>query len=390
MENRDLSKTQNLERQMAMLLCLSVAGGLCDQNVYPSVGTLFVHELDPEVYQQQFLNKSGNERAHAVSFAANLQGFPDLPRWIRYTQRTPGHSAYLYGTPTKPGRQVIEVTAYNRHTYETLRERIVFHTRLATEMPPPYQAEFLVKNLDVEEMLPPESRHSFQVFLQDFWRLPKLPVINVTSALDKGGRVPLPLPERKEGVFIQVGSVVPFPKCMSDTRSPQIRRQCWEGRAPRLCPELSQENFIIDWCNVSLVADPEPSPPPPNIEALEFEGEFNPPAETLEEINYFPDYLLTLLLPALIALLLCVLLSYIMCCRREGVEKRDAETSELQLVHQQSIFSNTEELRKMASDRDVPRPLSTLPMFNARNGQRTSPMELTGDSSRVPLILSQQ
>ncbi|XP_018408239.1 PREDICTED: alpha-sarcoglycan [Nanorana parkeri] len=373
-------------------LCL--VGSLCDQNVYPKVGTLFVHKLDAEDYQQQFLNKSGNERTQPISFRANLEGFPDLPGWLRYTQRSPWHSGYLYGSPTSPEKHIIEIKVYNRHTFEMLREKIVFHIRSADDVPPPYRAEFLVENMDVEEMLPPEAQHSFQVPLQAIWNTQRLSIINITSALDKGGRVPLPLPGRKEGVFIKVGSVIPFSECMYDTQNLQTRQQCQQGQKPVLCQELLPNDFVIDWCNVTLVSSrssPIPLQTPPTAAiTLDFEGDFNPPPDTLEETNYIPDYLLTFLLPTLIALLLCALLSYIMCCRREGVEKRDDNTAELQLVHQQSIFSNTEELRKMAASRDFPRPLSTLPMFNACTGEGTSPMDLAGDSARVPLILAQQ
>ncbi|KAM4031243.1 alpha-sarcoglycan [Anomaloglossus baeobatrachus] len=374
--------------RLTVPLWLCLLGCLCDQNVYPSVGTLFVHKMDAQDYQQHFLNKSG--RPPSITFRANLMGFPDLPGWLRYTQRSPWHSGYLYGSPTKPGKHVIELTVYNRNSFEIFREKIIFHIITATDVPPLYEAEFLISNVDVEEMLPPEARHNFQVPLQDIWHTQRLSVINVTSALDKGGRVPLPLPGLKEGVFVKVGSVVPFPECLYETQKPQIQQQCKEGKRPVLCPGLLANDFNIDWCNVTLVDESGPSPSPPSLEPLEWDAEFNPPSDTLGETDYMPDYLLTMLLPILIALLLCILLTYIMCCRREGVQKRDAESSELQLVHQQSIFSNTEELRHMASNRDVPRPLSTLPMFNARTGQRTSPMDLSGDSARVPLILSQQ
>ncbi|XP_075702499.1 alpha-sarcoglycan isoform X2 [Rhinoderma darwinii] len=327
-------------------------------------------------------------RPQPISFRANLVGYPDLPRWLRYTQRSPWHSAYLYGSPTMPGKHVIEVTKYNRNTFEILGEKIIFNILSATEVLPPYEAEFLIDNVDIEEMLPPEAQHNFQVSLQELWNTQKLSIINVTSALDKGGRVPLP--GLKEGVFVKVGSVVPFPECLYETQKPQIRQQCKEGKRPVICPKLLANDFSIDWCNVTLVDEPKSSPTPRSSGPLEWDGEFNPPSDELGETNFLPDYLLTMLLPIFIALLLCVLLSYIMCCRREGVQKRDAEASEIQLVHQYSIFSNTEELRHMAANRDVPRPLSTLPMFNIRTGQRTSPMELSGDSARVPLILSQQ
>lgn len=40
----------------------------------------------------------------------------------------------------------------------------------------------------------------------------------------------------------------------------------------------------------------------------------------------------------------------------------------------------------MAGSRDVPRPLSTLPMFNVRTGQRINPLPGAADGARVPLL----
>lgn len=58
----------------------------------------------------------------------------------------------------------------------------------------------------------------------------------------------------------------------------------------------------------------------------------------------------------------------------------------IQLVHHSSIHGDTRELRRMAGSRDVPRPLSTLPMFNVRTGQRINPMPGPRDGARAPLL----
>ncbi|XP_053556069.1 alpha-sarcoglycan isoform X2 [Bombina bombina] len=377
------------------LLLVSLPGCLLEKNVYLSLGSLFVHKLDTDYFQQQFpsiQNNYDDARTDPITFRANLEGFPDLPRWLRYTQRSPKHHAYLYGSPTEPGKQVIEVTAYNRQTFETVRERIIFNIQSSTDIQIPYKAEFLILNWDVEEMLPPEAQLDFQGPLRDVWGLQRLTVINITSALDKGGRVPLPIPGMKEGVYIKLGSELPFPDCLLESKRPQNLQLCQEGREPLIsCSTRLPEKFHIDWCNLTMDLG-SPTSQPPEVGAYELEGggEFMPPSDSLEERNYIADYLLTLLLPTLIALLLCAVLSYIMCCRREGVEKRDAETSDIQLIHQHTIMTNTEELRHMAATRDVPRPLSTLPMFNVRTGQRVPPIQPHQDSARVPLILSQQ
>ncbi|CAH2302698.1 alpha-sarcoglycan isoform X1 [Pelobates cultripes] len=382
--------------RLAVILCLSLSSGLCDQIIYPFVGTLFVHELDTEYFQHQFPSIKNNydvAQMDPMTFRANLEGFPDLPRWMRYTQRSPTHKAYLYGSPTETGKQVIEVTAYNRQTFETVKQRFIFNILPSPALQTPFQAEFLIANLDVEEMLPPEAQLDFQAPLQAVWGAQRTTILNITSALDKGGRVPLPLPGHKEGVFIKLGSDVPFSDCLIESQAIEARQLCQKRGQPILsCNNQFANRFQIDWCNTSLIYFSAPLPTqPPHLYSgiMDDESEFNPPSETLEETYYLTDYLLTLLLPTLIALLLCAFLSYIMCCRREGIEKRDGETSAIQLVHQQSIFSNTEELRHMAGNRDVPRPLSTLPMFNVRTGERASPRQLHDDSARVPLILSQ-
>lgn len=58
----------------------------------------------------------------------------------------------------------------------------------------------------------------------------------------------------------------------------------------------------------------------------------------------------------------------------------------IQLFHHTTIHGDTMELRHMATSRDVPRPLSTLPMFNVRTGQRINPMPGSSDGACVPLL----
>lgn len=114
--------------------------------LHPLVGRVFVHTLDHETFLH--LPEHVGERARwapggaggawpragegycrvsnplsslplavpptvPVTYHAHLQGHPDLPRWLRYTQRSPHHPGFLYGTPTPEdrGQQVIEVSA---------------------------------------------------------------------------------------------------------------------------------------------------------------------------------------------------------------------------------------------------------------------------------------
>lgn len=56
-----------------------------------------------------------------------------------------------------------------------------------------------MRSHDVEEVLPSTPTSRFLTALGGLWEPGELQVLNITSALDCGGRVPLPIEGRKEG-----------------------------------------------------------------------------------------------------------------------------------------------------------------------------------------------
>ncbi|XP_027524658.1 LOW QUALITY PROTEIN: alpha-sarcoglycan [Corapipo altera] len=384
----------------AMALGMSQAT-LPDQHVLPDhrisseTGNVFVHELERELFQEAFPTGSEDDDAAPITFQAHLRDHPDLPRWLRYLQRDPCQPGYLYGCPTasEVGTHTIEVLAYNRRTYATVSQRLVITVVPAPGGDPPYQGEFLVGNRNVEELLPEAAREMFLQGSAGVWERGDLQVINVTSTLDRGGRVPLPIEGRKEGVYVKVGSHSPFSPCLESAVSPQSRFRCSLGQQPLAsCYDTFAPHFSIRWCNLTLLRVwPSPTTLGPvwGSGVLEEDGDFQPPTRCPPQ-DLLPGFLVTLLVPLVVAALLCLLLGHLMCCRREGVRKRDLQTSDIQLVHHTTIHGDTEELRHMAGSRDVirdvPRPLSTLPMFNVRTGQRINPMPSPRDGARVPLL----
>uniref|UniRef100_A0A8D2HNJ8 Epsilon-sarcoglycan n=1 Tax=Urocitellus parryii TaxID=9999 RepID=A0A8D2HNJ8_UROPR len=175
-----------------------------DRNVYPSAGVLFVHVLEREYFKGEFppYPKPGEISNDPITFNTNLMGYPDRPGWLRYIQRTPYSDGVLYGSPTaenvgKP--TIIEITAYNRRTFETARHNLIINIMSAEDFPLPYQAEFFIKNMNVEEMLASEVLGDFLGAVKNVWQPERLNAINITSALDRGGRVPLPINDMKEG-----------------------------------------------------------------------------------------------------------------------------------------------------------------------------------------------
>nr|KAF6338471.1 sarcoglycan epsilon [Pipistrellus kuhlii] len=311
-----------------------------DRDVYPSAGVLFVHVLERESFKGEFppYPKPGEISNDPITFNTNLMGYPDRPGWLRYIQRTPYSDGVLYGSPTaenvgKP--TIIEITAYNRRTFETARHNLIINIMSAEDFPLPYQAEFFIKNMNVEEMLASEVLGDFLGAVKNVWQPERLNAINITSALDRGGRVPLPINDMKEGVYVMVGADVPFSSCLREVENPQNQLRCSQEMEPVItCDKKFRSQFYIDWCKISLVDKTKQVSTFQEVirgeGILPDGGEYKPPSDSLKSRDYYTDFLITLAVPSAVALVLFLILAYIMCCRREGVEKRNMQTPEEQ------------------------------------------------------------
>ncbi|XP_049606885.1 epsilon-sarcoglycan isoform X2 [Syngnathus scovelli] len=363
-----------------------------ERNVYPSAGVLFVHVLEREYFKGEFPHypKSDDSANDPITFNTNLLGYPDRPGWLRYIQRTPNSDGVLYGSPTAEhvGKAtVIEITAYNRRTFETARNNLVINIMATEEFPLPYQAEFYIKNMNVEEMLASEVLGDFLGAVKNVWQPERLNAINITSALDRGGRVPLPINNLKEGVYVMVGADVPFSSCLREVESPHNQLRCSQEMEPVIsCDKKFRAQFHIDWCKLSLVDVNKVVPvyvtrPEPGPGVLPEFGEYNPPSESLKSRDYFTDFIVTLAVPSAVALVLLLMLGYTMCCRREGV---------IQLVHHSSIQKSTKEMRIMSKNREISWPLSTLPVFNPVSGEVVPPIHPDNyETTSMPLMRTQ-
>ncbi|XP_048871388.1 alpha-sarcoglycan isoform X1 [Brienomyrus brachyistius] len=387
--------------ELCLTVCLaSLLAVHADIKVFTQVGQLFVHELHRETFQgdfEPFLKHYGRVYDDPMVFKCNKQYFPDLPHWLRYTQRHPMDNGFLYGTPFEEdqGKNVIEITVINKRSYDTFRDRMVI-TVGPSGKKMPYQAEFFIPLREIEKVLPSTVQDDIKQDIQKMWGTHRLILVNISSALERGGRVPLPLPGHYEGVYVKLGSEQPFSDCLLRIERAEHWQQCRAtGKASTDCTVCSNPSNCITWCNTTLIDLSKPPPPPPaptrGSGILEAQGFYDPP-ESPPTHDYFPAYIGMVIVPLVLIALLCAVLAYIMCCRREGVDKRDAKTADIQLYHHHTIHSDTDELRSMADIRQASRPQSTLPMFNARTGERMPPLQrqFDADSPHIPLIMAQQ
>uniref|UniRef100_A0A3Q2V7G8 Sarcoglycan, alpha n=2 Tax=Haplochromis burtoni TaxID=8153 RepID=A0A3Q2V7G8_HAPBU len=334
--------------------------------------------------------KSGILYNDPIIFKCNKQNFPDLPEWLRFTQRNPYDNGFLYGTPMSPGKSIIEIYATNQRSYDTVRHLLII--KVVPDKILPYQVEVFIKLREIEKVLPSTVQDEIKQDLQKLWDTETLEMINITNALDRGGRVPLPLAGHFEGVYVKVGSEEYFSKCLLRVLTPENKKQCKEEakiKVPGECHFCINPSNCITWCKTELfdLTKMKPKPPAPTMGSGILEaGEDFKPLESPPNRDYFPDYIVTVIVPLILAIILFLLLAYIMFGRREGIGKRNARTNQIQLYHHYTIHENTDELRTMAGNRGVPPPLSTLPMFNSRTGDRASPLQ----SDSIPLIMAQQ
>ncbi|NXH31301.1 SGCA protein, partial [Myiagra hebetior] len=311
--------------------------------------------------------------AAPVTFRAHLWDHPDLPRWLRFAQRDPGQPGFLYGCPLAPelGTHSVQVLAQNRRSFATASQRLLISVAPAPGGDAPFQAEFLVGNRNVEELLPEAAREMFLQASAGVWERGDLHIINITSALDRGGRVPLPIEGRREGVYVQVGSHSPFSPCLASAVSPQSRSRCHRGQRPLAsCYDTFAPHFSIRWCNLTLQrGDPK--------------DEGQTPITTHRPQGWSPGLTFRAQTPMKGGR---TPLMGDRTPQKRGPKSACPLSRSLQLLHHSSIHGDTRELRFMAGSRDVPRPLSTLPMFNVRTGQRINPMLGARDGARVPLL----
>ncbi|XP_039243660.1 alpha-sarcoglycan isoform X1 [Pipra filicauda] len=404
---------------------------LPDHRISSETGTIFVHELERELFQEA--SPTGSEDDDApITFQAHLRDHPDLPRWLRYLQRDPCQPGYLYGCPTasEVGTHTIEVLAYNRRTYATVSQRLVI-----TVIPAPGEGWAPPSCTRIPPRMGQGFPHGCCV-LPHRWGAP-IP-----------GRVPGG--EQECGGAAARGRTGDVPaglgRSLGARRPPGHQRHLRPGPGrPRPTAHRGAQGGGVREGGL-----PQPLLPVPGV------GRVPPEPLPLQPGPAAPRLLLRHLCPPLLHPLVqphpaaglaqphdsgaglgvrgagggwgfpaphrgappgpaagvpgdaagatgggCAALSApgpphvlpqggsVSRGARSG-QKRDLQTSDIQLVHHTTIHGDTEELRHMAGSRDVirdvPRPLSTLPMFNVRTGQRINPMPSPRDGARVPLL----
>ncbi|XP_006817594.1 epsilon-sarcoglycan-like, partial [Saccoglossus kowalevskii] len=315
----------------------------------------------------------------AVYFKASSTGKPGLPAWLKYIQEDPKmDTAYLYGTPTPSdiGTASIEIVAFNADTYDTKILAITISVE-ENHVPNSYFVTFNVTNKDVGDMYSPDPNSgkmtidAFVGTVKTIWSdAQNLAVADITSSLDAGGRVPIP--GQPTGVVIQIGSQSDFSSGIKNAAVSPCEASF---------QIFTDNGFDINWCYFNTTVKEMNDKSTINPSPVVLGAVYVAPVLTVEERDLTTEFILVVIVPLAVAIVLAIILSYIMCARREGVEKRINATPTVQLTHHSHIKNATKELRDMSMRREGAQPLSTLPAFRlsptpgSRTGQHSPPQD---------------
>uniref|UniRef100_A0A182RB31 Dystroglycan-type cadherin-like domain-containing protein n=1 Tax=Anopheles funestus TaxID=62324 RepID=A0A182RB31_ANOFN len=334
-----------LKTLCVLLLTVSLAHG--KETTYitddVSVSELFSLRIEPRMFNWTYEGLS-----EQFLYRSSLEGYPDLPPWVRYMYSPEYHSGFLYGTPplrSAETRVPIEIIALNRLTYET--KRLVLILAVHRKQPAKHIIQMKIDNLNWVHMMDPGRIENLKnIFRNDLWPESRsdLHVIFMDSAVKLGARLPL-RPQQREGVVVHLGSSAEFSTRMLELQEevkPLYKISSCTYKRTSVQTTFENSGFKLDWCAFRLVTtedDITALPHHPNEShkhagtrkehqhASHFPDKWDAPLKSeVPERNYSDEIAISFAIPGMIfALLLCGL-TIILCFQHEKLMQKSSRT----------------------------------------------------------------
>uniref|UniRef100_A0A182XZD7 Dystroglycan-type cadherin-like domain-containing protein n=1 Tax=Anopheles stephensi TaxID=30069 RepID=A0A182XZD7_ANOST len=309
-----------------------------------SVSELFSLRVEPRMFNWTY--EGLNEQ---FLYRSSLEGYPDLPSWVRYMYSPEYHSGFLYGTPplrTADTRVPIEIIALNRLTYET--KRLVLILAVHRKQPAKHIIQMKIDNLNWVHMMDPGRIENLKnIFRNDLWPESRadLHVIFMDSAVKLGARLPL-RPQQREGVVVHLGSSAEFSARMLELQEevkPLYKISSCTYKRTSVQTTFENSGFKLDWCAFRLVTtedDITALPHHPNESHKHaggrkdhqhllphFPDKWDAPLKSeVPERNYSDEIAISFAIPGMMfALLLCGL-TIILCFQHEKLMQKSSRT----------------------------------------------------------------
>lgn len=315
------------------------------------VSELFSLRVEPRMFNWTFQGLT-----EQFQYRPSLEGYPDLPSWVRYMYSSEYHSGFLYGTPperTADTKVPIEIIALNKQTYET--KRIVLILAVHRKLPPRNMIQMKIDNLNWVHMMDPGRIENLKnIFRNDLWQESRqdLHIIFMDSAIKLGARLPL-RPQQREGVVVHLGSRADFSGRLLELQEevkPLYKIASCNYKRTSVQTTFENSGFKLDWCAFKLHAaddDITAMPHHPNesykpakgseLSTLHRSDKWDAPMKSeVPERNYSDEFAVSFAIPGMIFALLLSILTVILCFQHEKLhEYRPAQAVQMVQYSQQ-------------------------------------------------------
>lgn len=248
----------------------------------------------------------------------------------------------------------------------------------ANDTLPQYHMVLVIQNLNIEDIMNLTVQQKLIEGASSFWgQGSAVSIYEVKSAQQLGLRNVIPDRNAKEGVQVVLSSTqLPSSQLREDVQGVS----CDDEDANPI-PTLQQEFtdlFKVQWCEVSFKTITTRNITEEATSPIFLGGEFYTPPLAVEDSSDFIGFLLIVVVPSVILLAFVFVLICLMFCNRQGIQKRNQKTPEIQLAHHNMIRQASQELRSLSNRRDGgPTPVgSNTPQFagtpNMRGSRSTS------------------
>ncbi|XP_058453341.1 epsilon-sarcoglycan isoform X2 [Malaya genurostris] len=328
------------------------------------VSELFSLRIEPRMFNWTFQGLT-----EQFLYRPSLEGYPDLPSWVRYMYSNEYHSGFLYGTPpekTADSKVPLEIIALNKQSYET--KRIVLILTVHRKLPPRNVIQMKIDNLNWVHMMDPGRIENLKnIFRNDLWQESRsdLHIIFMDSAVKLGARVPLK-PQQREGVVVHLGSRADFSSRLLELQEevkPLYKIASCNYKRTSLQTTFENSGFKLDWCAFKLHAaddDITAMPHHPHeslnlgkgseLSTLHRSDKWDAPMKSeVPERNYSDEFAVSFAIPGMIFALLLSILTVILCFQHEKLQEyRPVQAVQMvQYLQQQPAPSQTATLRSL-------------------------------------------
>lgn len=298
-----------------------------------NVSEMFALKIEPKMF-----NWTQRGYADNYNYRPSVEGYPDLPSWMRYMYGRDYHLGYLYGTPPKGLENTeihLEIISLNRDSYETRKVQLTILCQ--PKKPAASVIQMKIDNLDWIHMMDPGRMEDLKnLFRNDLWHesAKDLHVVFMESATKMGARLPLK-PQQTEGVIVHLGSDALLSQQLQDLQNevkPLYKLASCNYKKTSVQRIFQNAGFRLDWCAFRTMGSSSDagdiSPNSNDVTAAHHGSEIVTNLRQMDkwvsvsrdeapERNYIDELAFTIAIPTMVFAILITILTAVLCFQHE-------------------------------------------------------------------------